>query len=106
MSNSVIVHKGRTNVITVKLGIDVSADTLTSQIRAQPSVDSALIATWQVAKVGDGSTGELRLTLDDALTAQIQANSGYMDIKRVTGSEPVPLFDEPLEVVFRGTVTE
>lgn len=106
MSNEVIVHKGRTNTIYVNLGINVSADTITSEIRADPDVDSPLLATWVVAFVTDGADGRLVLKLDDVITSQIKANSGYMDLKRIVGSEPVPVFDRPLEVSFRGTVTE
>lgn len=106
MSNAVIVHKGRTNTIRVNLGIDVSADTITSEIRSEPEVEAPLIATWVVTYVNDGSDGQLILTMDDLETAAIKANSGYMDIKRVTNGEPVPVFDRPLEVTFRGTVTE
>jgi hypothetical protein len=105
MSNEVVVHKGRTNVLRVKLGMNVSADTFTSEIRSEPSSDSPLIATWVVSFVTNGADGELLLKLDDLVTAQIKANSGYMDLKRVTGGEPVPVFDRPLEVTFRGTVT-
>lgn len=106
MSNQVVVHKGRTNTLTVDLGIDVSLDTITSEIRSEPSVDSPLIATWVVTFATDGTDGELIFTLDDTFTSQITAASGYMDIKRVTSGEPVPVFDRPLEVIFRGTVTE
>lgn len=106
MSNKVIVHKGRTNTLQINLGIDVSADTFTSEIRAEPTVESPLIATWTVVKISGGTTGQLRLTLDDLITGQIKANSGYMDLKRVTAGEPIPVFDRPLEVSFRGTVTE
>lgn len=106
MSNQVIVHKGRTNTLIVNLGQDVSADTFTSEIRSEPTVESPLIATWQVSFVTDGVDGELKLVLDDAATTGIKPNSGYMDLKRISGSEPVPVFDRPLEVVFRGTVTE
>ena len=105
MSSKVIVHKGRTNVVTASLGINVSADVITSEIRSEPDSTSPLIATWVVSFKTDGADGELILTLDDLHTTQIKANSGYMDIKRVTGSEPVPVFDQPLEVSFRGTVT-
>lgn len=105
MSSTVIVHKGRTNIVTVSLGIDVSADTITSEIRSEPNNIAPLLATWEVTFKTDGTDGELILTLSDTITAQIAASSGYMDIKRVTGSEAVPVFDEPLEVSFRGTVT-
>jgi hypothetical protein len=105
MSSKIIVHKGRTNILTVSLGVNVSADTITSQIRSEPNQESPLIATWVVSFKTNGADGELILRLDDNDTRQIKANSGYMDIKRVTGSEPVPVFDQPLEVSFRGTVT-
>jgi hypothetical protein len=105
MSNQVIVHKGRTNTLLVDLGINVSADTITSEIRSEPNSDAAFIATWVVTKVDGGVNGELIFTLDDTFTSQISANSGYMDVKRVSNGEPVPVFDKPLEVVFRGTVT-
>lgn len=106
MSNAIIVHKGRTNTLTVSLGIDISADTITSQIRSEPEQDSPLIAEWDIAYATDGTDGELIFTLDDTITAQITAASGWMDIKRVSGGEAIPVFDKPLEVEFRGTVTE
>jgi streptogramin lyase len=56
--------------------------------------------------VTDGEDGELVLTLDNTITEQITANAGYMDLKRMVSGEPVPVFDKPLEVTFRGTVTE
>lgn len=106
MSNEVVVHKGRTNVVVVKLGYDISADTWSSEIRMHPVQESVLIATWDVSFVTDGSDGELRLELDEALTKLIEPTTGYMDLKRVTGGVSVPVFDRPLEVAFRGTVTE
>lgn len=105
MSGPIIVHKGRTNIIQVDMGMDVSADTITSEIRAEPERDSLLIATWEVAFATDGTDGELILTLDDLDTAQIKASGGYMDLKRVSGGEPLPVFEKPLEVEFQGTVT-
>jgi hypothetical protein len=106
MSNEVIVHKGRTNTIQVNMGIDVSGDTLTSQIRTEPELDSSLIATWTVSFLTDGTDGKLVLVLDNTITAEIAEKAGYMDLNRITGGEPIPVFDRPLEVVFRGTVTE
>ena len=105
MSNKVIVHKARTNIITIDLGMDVSADTFTSEIRAQPDHTSDLIVAWTVGFATDGSDGLLSLTLDDAVTSGITVDSGYMDLKRVTGGEPVPVFDRPLDVSFQGSVT-
>lgn len=101
----VIVHKNRTNVIQVNLGINVSASTFTSEIRSDPDFKSPLIATWTVSFLTDGSDGKIVLRLDDSVTKEINASSGFMDLKRISGSEPVPVFDRPLEVSFRGTVT-
>jgi len=105
MSSAVIVHKGRTNIIGVSMGFDVSADIFTSEIRAEPERGSLLIAEWDVSFVTDGTDGELRLMLDDVITAQITSSGGYMDLKRVSGGEPLPVFERPLEVIFQGTVT-
>jgi hypothetical protein len=35
----------------------------------------------------------------------ITAERGFMDVLLVTGGQPVSVFDEPLAVEFRGTVT-
>lgn len=106
MSDQLVIHKARQCIITVNLGIDVSGDTITSQVRAGNNSDSPLIAQFDVAFVTDGTDGELTLTLEDSITEAIEADNGYMDIKRVTGGEAVPVFERPLEVVFRGSVTE
>lgn len=106
MANEVIVHKGRDNTVRVHLAIDVSGDTITSEIRSEPTVEAPLIATWDVSFETDGTDGKLLLTMSKLVSEQIQANKGYMDLKRVVGSTVLPVFDKPLEVVFRGTVTE
>ena len=103
--NKVIVHKGRTCVLGVDLGINITGDSVTSQIRAEPNVSSTLLAEWDVI-VDVAATGKLTLVLDDTETASVNVTTGYMDIKRVVGSDAVPVFDEPLEVTFRGVVTE
>lgn len=105
MSNEVVVYKGRTNVVQVSLGMDVSADTFTSQIRSEADPTAPLLADWVVTFATDGTDGELVLTLDDLITSQITVNSGYMDLKRVSGTEPIPVFDRPLNVTFRNSVT-
>lgn len=105
MSGEVIVYKHRNNIVTVDLGIDVSLDTITSEIRSEPEIDAVLLATWTVSYATDGSDGKLLLTLSGTLSGQVVASSGWMDLKRVTGGETVPVFDKPLEVIFRGAVT-
>lgn len=101
----IIVHKGRTTRISVGLGFDVSADTFESEIRVDQDPTSTLIATWAISFLTDGIDGELVLTLDDSVSGPITQSKGYMDIKRITGGEPVPAFDKPLEVLFQKTVT-
>lgn len=102
--NKIIVHKHRTNKITVALGMDITSDTITSQVRVQEDPESDLLMTWTVT-VLDAATGELELAVDDSSTAQITVDKGYMDLKRVSSGEPLPVFDRPLEVEFRNTVT-
>lgn len=101
-TNTIIVYKNRTNIITVSLGIDVSGDTITSEIRTESGV---LIVTWTVTFDGDGSDGELILTLDNSVTSAISYSGGLMDLKRVSNGEPIAVFDKPVEVEFRSTVT-
>lgn len=106
MSGTVIVHKNRTNKLQVFMGFDVSADTFASEIRTEPDVGSTLICAWTVGFLTTGTDGKLLLTLDDSVTEDITYNSGYMDLKRTSGGEPYAVFDSPLEVIFRGAVTE
>lgn len=101
----IIVYKGRTNILPVSLGYDVSGDVITSEIRVDKDPESTLIATWEVSFESDGVDGELILTLDDSVTSEIEKSTGYMDLKRVTGGEPINVFDDPLEVLFKKTVT-
>ncbi len=101
----VSVHKGRTVILPVSVGFDVSQDTITSDIRVGKDSSSELIASWVVSFETDGVDGELILTLDNAATELITKSVGYMDLKRVTGGEPVTVFDEPLEVLFKDIIT-
>lgn len=108
MATQIIVHKGRTVILPVNLGIDLSAlpaSHITSEIRSEPELAAPLLATWDVAYETDGSDGVLILTLDDVITGQIVAKSGFMDLKRVVGGEPFAVFAQPIEVSFLGSVT-
>lgn len=102
----IIVHKHRTNTLKVDLGYDVSQDDITSDIREGTRQSSKLIARWNVQYETDGSDGRLLLTLDDSITSVIPHNMGYMDLKRVSGGEPLPVFDSSIVVRFQNTVTE
>lgn len=100
-----IIHRGRTNVVLLGIGVDVSGDTITSQIRTKRDVNSPLLAEWEVTPVTDGTDGELRLTLSAEKT-NVSNTNGYMDLKRVSSGQPLSVFAEPLRVSFQGVVTE
>lgn len=102
----IVVYKGRTTEVIVNLGFDVSADTFSSQIRSEDDVTSTLIATWAISFVTDGTDGLLLLKLDNSVTSTITRTKGFMDIKRITSGEPIPVFDKPLPVIIQSTVTE
>lgn len=96
------VYKNRTNILPVSFGIDVSEDILTSEIR---SLSGELIATWVITFTGDGTDGETEFKLDNSAVSGITHQMGLMDVKRVTGGEPIPVWEEPLEVIFVDSVT-
>lgn len=102
MTDKLIVFKDRTNIVQVSLGMNVSDDTITSQIRAY---DGTYIADWLVEFDNDGSDGELIFTLDDSVLSGVIYQSGQMDIKRVSNGEPYPIGDELIEIDFRDSVT-
>lgn len=99
------VYRSRTVILPVSLGFDVSEETITSEIRVAQSPTSDLIATWTVTNKTDGTDGEIILTLDDEITSEIVQTIGYMDLKRMSGGEPLSIFSEPLQVVFLDPVT-
>ena len=105
MADDIVVYKNRTNILSVSLGTDVSADTFESEIREKASVTAPLIAAWDVAFLSDGADGELVLTLDDSALDAVTVKSGYMDIKRTSGGEPYAVFP-PVKVKFQDVVTE
>ena len=104
MSAQLNVYIGRTNTVSVDLGVDITGNTITSQIRLEPNSSSTLLASWTAA-ITNAVLGEFTLTLDDSATTSIAVSGGYMDIKRVVSGEPIPVFDQPLEVVFIGAIT-
>lgn len=105
MGAQIFVYKNRTNIITVNLGMNVQNDTFASQIRAEKNDTSTLLATWTVSFVTNGSDGLLKLTIDNSQLGSITRSNGFMDIKRTTSGEPVAVFDDPVEVIFREVVT-
>lgn len=105
MTKPVIVHKGRTNILSVGLGYDISADEFASEIREEKDQEADLIATWVITFLTDGTDGELIFTLDDEDTDSDTKSVGWMDLKRITAGEPINVWDEPLEVLFKDTIT-
>ena len=106
MSNTVVVHKGRNNTVDVNLFQDITGDVFSSEIRTEASRDSTLIAYWNVTVI-DEESGELSLYLGSTTTGYIRQQAGYMDLKRVTEDGSIEaVFDQPIRVIFRGTVTK
>lgn len=106
ISGPLSVHRNRTNVHLISLGFDVAGQNFISQIREQRSPTSQLIATWDIEIVGDGSSGELRLSLDNGVTREIAQTIGYMDIVREEGGEPYSVIETPIVVCFLDLPTE
>lgn len=106
MSGTLTIYRDRTNIVPLHLGYDVSADTFRSQIRVGKSKTSLLIAEFDVTFLTDGTDGELLLTLDDSVAATIVQDKGFTDVKRVSAGEPFQVYDEPIPVRFKDTVTE
>lgn len=105
MAGRLPVYKGRTNRYQVNLGMDVSSDIITSQIRTEPDQSAPHIADWIVSKPNGGGDGLVEILLDDSASGAITDKIGYMDFKRSSGGEPFAVFSEALEVEFIGTVT-
>ena len=99
------VYKRRRNVKTIDLGIDVSSDTFESQVRSEKNHTSALIATWDISFVTDGTDGKLEIIIDDASLLDVIQKKGYMDIKRISGGEPYPVFEGFVTVIFHEVAT-
>lgn len=107
MSERVVtVHRGRTVRLPVSLGYDVSDCAITSQIRKTASRESDLIVEWDVFYETDGKDGKVVLFLDHVTTGSIVERNGFMDLKRVSGGEVYPVFEDALEVIFKNVVTE
>jgi len=105
MFGTIKLQRDRTNIISIGLGMDVSQDTFTSEIRIDEDPESDLIAALDVVFDDDGTDGELVLTLDNSVAETIERTYGFMDLKRVSAGEPLSVFLKPIRVVFEGVVT-
>lgn len=101
----ITLYKNRTNKIKVNLGIDVSGDTFTTQIAEKANTTSPRIATGSVVFDTTGTDGKLVVTFENENLASVAVKSGFMDLKRVSGGEPLPVFP-PVKVNFLDVVTE
>ena len=103
--SEIILYKNRTNRFKVNLGIDVSTDTFTCQVREKALVTAPLIATaTSVTFETTGVDGVLYGLFDDSTLNAVTAKSGYLDLKRMSGGEPLPVF-APVKVKFQEVVT-
>lgn len=105
MSSELLVYRDRTTVVPLSLGMNVSGDTITSEIRVGVSPTSTLLGTWDVTFVTDGSDGEVRLEITSLTEAANGVNYGYMDLKRLSSGKSLSVFRVPLRVKFQGVVT-
>jgi hypothetical protein len=103
--SSINVYKRRTTTVIINLGVDISADTFVGEIRTGKTVAGELIATWDISFVTDGKDGLLKLLIDDSDADQFTYAYGYTDLKRVIDNEPVPVFLDPLKILFKDPVT-
>lgn len=101
----VVIHRNRTEILQVKLRWDVSVDEYKSEIRAGKHPNSEKLAEWEIDLLTDGSDGELLLKLDNSVTKNLAKGSAYMDILRISGGEPLPVFNDSIPVVIRDSVT-
>jgi hypothetical protein len=105
--NTVTVYKNRTTIIGVELGYDVSGDTITSEIREEKDSTSTLFASWDVSFTTDGEDGSLIFTIDNSDLPETFPEDGtaFMDIKRTSAGEPLPVHKKPIRVKFVEVVT-
>lgn len=105
MADSIRIQKGRTVSFEFTLGHPIGDDTYTSEIREQARESSELIATWNITVKPGGNNRVLIFTLDDSVSREVIQKYGWMDLKRVSGGEPLPVLDSPILVEFREVVT-
>lgn len=108
MTNPVLtVYKQRTNIYEfVFFGMDLSEDVITSQIRRGRSTTSHKIVEFEIRPKTDGKDGRFIFTIDDSNLQSITDVMGYLDIKRMSGGEPLPVLESPIEVVFQKALVD
>ena len=92
----------------MNFGFDVSADTISSQVREQADHTSPLIFEWEV-DTSEAGTGYITLSYDDTDrdNDQIAANDrGIMDIRRLSGGSAIKAHQGVIIVELEATPTE
>lgn len=107
MADSLVVYKQRTNIFEfIFFGQDLSQDVLTSQIRRGQSSNSHKIAEFDIRPRTDGKDGRYIFTIDDSELENIPDVVGWLDIKRVSGGEPLAVLESPIPVTFQRALVD
>lgn len=101
----ITVVKNRSITFEFTLGHQIGTDVYTSEIRVGQSVNTPLIATWNVSVKPGGLNRTLIFSMDNSVTAPIVQSHGWMDLKRVSGGEPLPVLDYAIPVLFKDAIT-
>lgn len=102
------VARKRKTVVRLTLGMDVSADEFSSEIRVDKDPEAELLATWDCSFEDDGTDGVVLLELDDtdgSVLDEVEYTNGWMDVKRVSAGAAFDVFSDPLPVVIEKSVT-
>lgn len=105
MLDRITVHKHRATVISFGFGIDLSQDTLTSQIRDSKNSTGNDLGFWDIQPLTDGTDGRYVFTFSPEKATLVTVDKGYMDVKRVSGGQPLTLMNRILTVEFKDVIT-
>lgn len=101
----ITVWKRRSITFEFALAHQIGDDIYTSEIRRGQSVNTPLIATWNVSVKPGGMNKTLIFSMDDSVTSLITVNYGWMDLKRVSNGEPLPVLNYSIPVLFKDVIT-
>ena len=104
MESRLVFDKGSYNSWNVNANLDLTGQTVVSQIRVRPEETSDLILQWTVS-ITDAAAGEFTIYFNDSANTLGDVSEGFMDIKRVTGSGDVRMHDEVIFVEFQARPT-
>lgn len=93
------VERGKTVVVGISIGFNVSLFEFLCEMRESEDPASAIITTWDMSFETDGKDGELLASLDDSITSVLVLGAAWLHLYRVSGSTHLPVFGEPVEVI-------